>query len=82
MHFPVPGEESTETSEMMLTAYAPEDDDSSQEEIVARQTFEEEPPTQPAQSINYLLVAIAGMGFGMAITPYAEGWYKRLVNKS
>ena len=81
MHFPVPGEESTETSEMMLTAYAPDDGASSRDERVVGQTVDEEPPTQPVQSINYILVAIAGMGFGMALTPYAENWYKRLVSK-
>jgi hypothetical protein len=41
----------------------------------------EEPAPQPAQPLNYLLVAAVGMGFGAAVTPLAENWYRRLSSK-
>ncbi len=34
----------------------------------------EEPAPQPAKPFNYLIIAAVGMGFGMAVTPFAESW--------
>ena len=42
---------------------------------------DEEPSPQPAKPFNYLIIAAVGMGFGVAVTPFAEGWYRRFVKK-
>jgi formate-dependent nitrite reductase cytochrome c552 subunit len=62
----------------MQIAYAPSDG--------AACTFEEgavvdQPAPQPAQPLNYLLVAAVGMGFGAAVTPVAENWFRRLFSR-
>jgi len=81
MHFPMPGEETTDTSEMMQTAYAPVSETSCTNGNGNSQPVHEEPSPQPAQPLNYLLIAAVGMGFGAAVTPFAEGWYRRVINK-
>lgn len=81
MHFAVPGEESTETTQMMSTAYAPVNSAGCPGETNSSETIVDEPSPQPAQPLNYLLVAVVGMGFGAAVTPFAETWYKRFLKK-
>jgi predicted CXXCH cytochrome family protein len=63
--------------EVMQTAYAPLGESCEYEEGAVV----EEPAPQPAQPLNYLLVAAVGMGFGAAVTPVAENWYHRLRSK-
>jgi predicted CXXCH cytochrome family protein len=80
MHYPDTTDASSPmgTEEMMQTAYAPSDEASCTLEAEA---VTEEPAPQPAQPLNYLLVAAVGMGFGAAVTPLAENWYRRLSSK-
>jgi hypothetical protein len=78
MHAPVVGEaDESKTRDMMQIAYAP---DGGACEMEADAVIEE-PAPQPAQPLNYLLVAAVGMGFGAAVTPVAENWYRRLGSK-
>ena len=80
MHAPSsPAEASaSDTAAVMQTAYAPLDEASCAMEEGA---VIEDPAPQPAQPLNYLLVAAVGMGFGAAVTPVAENWYRRLFSK-
>jgi hypothetical protein len=41
----------------------------------------EEPTSPPTQPYHYLLIAAVGMGFGVAVTPVAEGWLRRKNSK-
>lgn len=75
MHFPVSGE-MTSSENYMWSAYEPE-----AEQVActnAEPVLTDSPPQQPAQPLNYLLVAAVGLGFGMAITPWAEDLYRRV----
>jgi hypothetical protein len=65
-----------DTAAVMRVAYAPSDESSctAEEGAVIAQ-----PAPQPAQPLNYLLVAAVGMGFGAAVTPVAENWFRRLL---
>jgi len=78
MHYPDSEASPMGTAEMMQTAYAPSDEASCAMETGA---VTDEPAPQPAQPLNYLLVAAVGMGFGAAVTPLAENWYRRLSSK-
>jgi hypothetical protein len=40
-----------------------------------------EPDPAPASPLNYLLVAAVGLTFGVAVSPVAENWYGRFVNR-
>lgn len=44
-------------------------------------TISSEPDSGPASPLNYLLVAAVGLTFGMAVSPVAENWYGRFVNR-
>ena len=68
---------STDPEEMMRIAYAPSGEACEIEDGVVI----EAPAAQPAQSLNYLLVAAVGMGFGAVVTPVAENWYRRFSSK-
>jgi formate-dependent nitrite reductase cytochrome c552 subunit len=41
----------------------------------------DEPESTPAHPFNYAVVAVVGLAFGVAVTPYAEGWVKRFQGK-
>jgi predicted CXXCH cytochrome family protein len=67
-----------DTAEVMRIAYAPSSESACELEpgaVIAQ------PAPQPAQPLNYLLVAAVGMGFGAAVTPVAENWFRRLGSK-
>lgn len=78
MHFPATNTSASGAEELMQTAYAPVTDAACEMEDGA---IIEEPPQQPAQPLNYLLVAAVGMGFGAAVTPVAEKWYHRFFSR-
>ena len=40
-----------------------------------------EPDSAPASPLNYLLVAAVGLTFGVAVSPVAESWYGRFINR-
>jgi hypothetical protein len=40
-----------------------------------------EPDSAPASPLNYLLVAVVGLTFGMAVSPVAENWYGRFFKR-
>jgi predicted CXXCH cytochrome family protein len=41
----------------------------------------DQPAPAPVQPLNYLIVAVVGVGFGAAVTPWAERVYRRLFRK-
>lgn len=85
MHFPTSNEGTDPMSGLMWSTYASEEeqvDEAVCETISLNGTpVIEEPAPQPAKPFNYLIIAAVGMGFGMAITPFAEGWYRRFTSK-
>jgi hypothetical protein len=44
-------------------------------------TVNTEPDPPPSNPLNYLLIAAVGITFGIALTPLAETWYRRFVNR-
>jgi hypothetical protein len=78
MHFPVSGEELAADEEMWTAAAPIMGERSSESEVPV---VSEEPTSSSPNPLNYLLIAAVGMGFGVAITPLAEGWFRRLANK-
>ena len=76
MHFP-----SMDTQEgdqaMMWTAFASEEEESGP---TPAPLIDEPEPTE-AGPFNYLVVAVVGMGFGIAVTPWVEKYYRRVVSK-
>ena len=78
MHFPVTEASAADTTDLMRTAYAPAGEEAC---VVEEGAVIEDPAPQPAQPLNYLLVAAVGMGFGAAVTPVAENWYRRLSSR-
>lgn len=80
LHFPTAATAAGESdrAEVMRTAYAPLDEAACQMENGA---VVEQPAPQPAQPLNYLLVAAVGMGFGAAVTPVAESGFRRFFPK-
>jgi anti-sigma factor RsiW len=78
MHFPVTEAGATGTADVMTTAYAPDIEEAC---VMEEGAVIEDPAPQPAQPLNYLLVAAVGMGFGAAVTPVAENWYRRFSAK-
>ena len=78
MHFPATEAAASGAADLMRTAYAPLDESAC---VAEEGAIIEEPAPQPAQPLNYLLVAAVGMGFGAAVTPVAENWYRRLSSK-
>jgi len=77
MHYPV-AEDLMADTELMQSAYAPSSAVISE---MDPQIVADEPSPQPAQPINYLLVAAVGAGFGAAMMPVAEGWLRRKGSK-
>jgi predicted CXXCH cytochrome family protein len=75
MHGPADQDSAAGAAEVMRTAYAP----STESACTAGEegAIIDEPAPQPAQPFNYVLVAAVGMGFGAAVTPVAEGWFRR-----
>lgn len=74
MHFPVQSQEASSTgTEFMWSDYAPTEElcENTASNVV------EEPESTQAGPLNYLLTAAVGMGFGIAVTPWAEGWLRR-----
>lgn len=63
----------------MWTAYEPANDLAC--EINEAPVVTEEPTSPPTQPYHYLLVAAVGIGFGVAVTPAAEGWLRRRNSK-
>jgi len=80
MHFPA-DDNTTEASAVTSTGYAPIYTSADQEASMNSESLIEEPASQPVQSLNYLVVAAVGMGFGVAATPFAESWYRRLTKR-
>jgi hypothetical protein len=76
MHFPIK-DVSLVGGELVLTEDGAVEETQTADEVI----IEEEPQAQPAQPLNYLLVAAVGMGFGMAVTPWAESLYSRTVGR-
>lgn len=79
MHFPVPGDDTTTAEEIVWSTSSPAMGGAC--EAQDGTVIAEEPVQPPTQPLNYLLIAAVGMGFGMAVTPFAEGWYRRMVNR-
>jgi len=77
LHLPITEEQVADT-ELMQSAYAPLSGEACE---IEQPIITEEPSAQPAQPINYLLVAAVGAGFGAALTPMAEGWLRRRGSK-
>jgi formate-dependent nitrite reductase cytochrome c552 subunit len=67
-----------DTAAVMRIAYAPSEESACE---VGEGTVIDEPAPQPAQPLNYLLVAAVGMGFGAAVTPVAENAFRRFGSK-
>jgi hypothetical protein len=78
MHFPATEAGAVGTADVMSTAYAPT---SAEACLMEEGAVIEDPAPQPAQPLNYMLVAAVGMGFGAAVTPVAENWYRRFSSK-
>lgn len=79
MHAPANSEASASgEAPVMQTAYAPSDEAACE---LDGAPIIEEPAPQPAQPLNYFLVAAVGMGFGAAVTPVAENWYRRFSSR-
>lgn len=76
MHFPVGDTAMDEVDEaMMVTAYSGGNDD-----LICRASgpvVNSNPEPAPAQPLYYLLVAAVGLGFGIAVTPWAEDLFRR-----
>jgi hypothetical protein len=77
MHIPLSAEQ-VAGGETLYSAYEPAqaaacDVDSS--------AVASEPPQRPARPLNYLVIAAVGMGFGVALTPWAEGAIRRFRGK-
>jgi hypothetical protein len=76
MHFPTSNEDTDPMSGLMWSTYA--SDEEEVEEAVCETISVNgtpvigDPAPQPAKPLNYLIIAAVGMGFGMAITPFAE----------
>lgn len=81
MHFPVAGDEPAAMDGLMWSAYAPVGEEDCDANGPNGPAVAEEPAPQPAQPLNYLLIAAVSMGFGVAVTPFAESWYRRLASK-
>jgi predicted CXXCH cytochrome family protein len=76
MHFPsIESQEGDQA--MMWTTFASEDEESGSTPT----PLIDEPERAEAGPFNYLVVAAVGMGFGIAVTPWAEKWYRRLISK-
>ena len=60
-----------ESANPMWTAYEPANETAC--ELDEAPVIAEEPMSPPTQPYHYLLVAAVGMGFGIAVTPVAEG---------
>jgi predicted CXXCH cytochrome family protein len=80
MHFPVDKASTAATEEMMQTAYA-----IGENEPLCRTAgpiVTSNPEPQPAQPFTYLIVAAVGLVFGIAVTPWAEEWYRQVLGRS
>jgi hypothetical protein len=51
------------------------------ERLGAESNVNSQPTPAPAQPLNYLVIAVVGIGFGAAMTPWAERVYRRLLGK-
>lgn len=76
MHFPSIGSDEVD-SNMMWTTFASEEEETGPTPTPLTDSPEE---TEPGP-FNYLVVAVVGMGFGVAVTPWVEKYYRRLVSK-
>jgi predicted CXXCH cytochrome family protein len=75
MHIPLSAEQTSGDTELAYSAYEPTTLASC--EVEDSQVASE--PQQPrTRSFNYLLIAAVGMGCGVALTPWMEGFYRRL----
>jgi hypothetical protein len=81
MHFPSSNVQADPMSGLMWSTYASEDTEACETISVNSTPVIGEPAPQPAKPLNYLLVAAVGMGFGMAVTPFAESWHRRFMSK-
>lgn len=84
MHFPASNEQTNPMSGLMWSVYG--SSTNSEAEACEGASMNgtpviEEPAPQPAKPFNYLIIAAVGMGFGMAVTPFAESWYRRFMSK-
>lgn len=79
MHFPAAGGEPAAMDGLMWSSYAGEE--TCEYTGLNGTPVNEQPAPQPAKPFNYLIIAAVGMGFGVAVTPFAEGWYRRFVSK-
>jgi hypothetical protein len=68
-----------ENANPMWTLFEPVDDVAC--ERMETPIVTEEPTSPPTQPYHYLLIAAVGMGFGVAVTPVAEGWLRRKNSK-
>ena len=75
----MPADESVVSGDSVAwTTYPP---DGALELPGAKSDVNGEPTPSPAQPLNYLIIAVVGIGFGAALTPWAERVYRRLVGK-
>lgn len=81
MHFPAAGEDSTAMAGLMWSVYGENPEEACEKIMVTSTPVVDEPAPQPAKPFNYLIIAAVGMGFGVALTPFAESWYRRFVSK-
>jgi hypothetical protein len=81
MHFPTSGEEPVAMDGLMWSSYSGAEEEQCEYPGLNGTHVDEEAPPQPAKPFNYLIIAAVGMGFGVAVTPFAEGWYRRFVKK-
>lgn len=75
----LPADESVVSSDVVVPANYPIGDFQSRLGLATE--VNGEPTAAPAQPLNYLIIAVVGIGFGAAITPWAERVYRRLVGK-
>ena len=81
MHYPASADESTDPAAFMWSTYSPNPEEVCEANGFNGSSFGDEPPAQPAKPLNYLVIAAVGMGFGVAVTPFAESWYRRFLAK-
>jgi predicted CXXCH cytochrome family protein len=75
----MPGDESVVSSDSVILANYPPGD--VRESQGVETSVNSEPTPAPTQPLNYLIIAVVGIGFGAALTPWAERVYRRLVGK-
>lgn len=85
MHLPDPDASTTAVQGtgalLMWTGAEPNPNTTETCEYIGEPIVAEQPPASPTQPYHYLLVAAVGMGFGVAVTPVAEGWLRRRNSK-